>query len=97
MSDSNVEPIAVTEQKAKDLAISAMAVSIALFLMSCGVFSFVGALMGQRALQRLTAAGVQSHRGFATAAVVIGWLGTALSLLVLMIGVAVLVGYSLSS
>lgn len=84
-SGNNASPTQLAEQKAKDLAIASMAVSITLVFMSCGFLSFIGAIMGHTALTRLNALGVVSNRGFALAGIIIGWVATALCLIGLLI------------
>jgi ABC-type microcin C transport system permease subunit YejB len=74
------------EQKAKDLAIASLAVSVSCILISLGLLSFIGAILGHIALGRLKATGNTSHTGFATAGIIVGYVSTAL-FFVLMIGV----------
>lgn len=72
------------EQKAKDLAISSMAVSISCIFMTLGLLSFIGAIIGHIALGKLKSVGNTSHTGFAVAGIVIGYVATALSLLLIL-------------
>lgn len=75
------------EQKAKDLAISSLAISVACIPMTLGFLSFAGAIVGHVALGKLQQVQNQSHRGFAIAGIIVGWSATAL----FVIGLAVVV------
>lgn len=75
------------EQKAKDLAISSLAISIACIPMTFGFLSFSGAIVGHVALGKLQQVQNQTHRGFAIAGIIVGWTATVLSI----IGLAVVV------
>jgi hypothetical protein len=68
------------DEKAKDLAISSLAVSISCIFMTAGLLSFIGAIIGHIALGKLKATGNTSHTGFAIAGIVVGYVATALSL-----------------
>lgn len=84
------------EQSAKDLAISSLAVSISLIFMSLGLFSFVGSIIGHKAMAKLNAVGNTTHKGFATAGIIIGYVGTAigwLSIFIFFFALFVIVGY----
>jgi hypothetical protein len=74
------------EQKAKDLAIASLAVSVSCIFMSAGLLSFIGAIMGHIALGKLKAIGNTSHTGFAMAGIIVGYISTAL-FFVIMIGI----------
>lgn len=85
----------VEEQKAKDLAIASMAVSIFLAFFTLGFLSFIGAIMGHVAMGKLNALGVLSHRGYALAGILVGWIFSALSvLLFVFIGAALIALFS---
>lgn len=73
------------EQAAKDLAIASLAVSISCILMTLGLFSFIGSIIGHKAMRKLNLVGNTSHKGFATAGIVIGYVATALSWLSIII------------
>ena len=74
------------EQKAKDLAIASLAISISCIFMTAGLFSFIGAIIGHIALGKLKAIGNTSHTGFAMAGIIVGYISTAL-FFVIMIGI----------
>ena len=74
------------EQKAKDLAISSLAISVSMILFSLGSLSFIGAIIGHIALGKLKATGNTSHTGFAMAGIIVGYVSTAIFLLI-MIGI----------
>jgi hypothetical protein len=74
------------EQKAKDLAISSLAVSVFCIFVSAGLLSFIGAIIGHIALGKLKATGNTSHTGFAMAGIIVGYVSTAL-FFVVMIGI----------
>jgi len=74
------------EQDAKagsGLAIASFVTSLALFLLFLGIFSFIGAILGHVSLSKLKKAGSTQNRGLAIAGVIIGWVATALALIVL--------------
>lgn len=73
------------EQRAKDLAISSLAVSIACIFVTAGLFSFTGAIIGHIALGKLKSVGNTSHTGFAVAGIVVGYVATALALLFIIV------------
>lgn len=75
------------EQKAKDLAISSLAISISCIPMTFGFFSFAGAIVGHVALGKLQQVQNQTHRGFAIAGIIVGWTATALSIIGLAVAV----------
>jgi hypothetical protein len=74
------------EQKAKDLAIASLAVSVSCIFVSAGLLSFIGSIIGHIALGKLKAIGNTSHTGFAMAGIIIGYVSTAL-FFVIMIGI----------
>ena len=74
------------EQKAKDLAIASLAVSVSCIFVSAGLRSFIGSIIGHIALGKLKAIGNTSHTGFAMAGIIIGYVSTAL-FFVIMIGI----------
>ena len=74
------------EQKAKDLAISSLAISVSMILFSLGSLSFIGAIIGHIAVGKLKATGNTSHTGFAMAGIIVGYVSTAIFLLI-MIGI----------
>ena len=80
------------EQKAKDLAISSLAISIACIPMSLGLLSFAGAIVGHIALAKLQQVQNQSHKGFAIAGIVVGWTATAISIIGLVVFTVTLAG-----
>jgi hypothetical protein len=90
MSEESYENL---EQKAKDLAITSMAISISCIFMTAGLLSFIGSIIGHIALGKLKSAGNTSHTGFAIAGIVIGYVATALSMLVV---IGLLVALSLA-
>ena len=71
------------EQKGKDLAISSLAISISCIFMTLGTLSFIGSIVGHFALGKLKLTGNTSHRGFATAGIIVGYVATAISVLVI--------------
>jgi hypothetical protein len=75
--DTNTE----LEQKGKDLAISSLAISISCIFMTLGTLSFIGSIVGHSALGKLKLTGNTSHRGFATAGIIVGYVATAISFL----------------
>jgi hypothetical protein len=77
--DTNAE----LEQKGKDLAISSLAISISCIFMTLGTLSFIGSIVGHSALGKLKLSGNTSHRGFATAGIIVGYVATAISVLVI--------------
>lgn len=75
--DANAE----LEQKGKDLAIASLAISISCIFMSLGTLSFIGSIVGHIALGKLKLTGNTSHRGFATAGIIVGYVATGISVL----------------
>jgi ABC-type Fe3+-siderophore transport system permease subunit len=74
------------EQDAKagsGLAVASFVTSLALFLLFLGIFSFIGAILGHVSLSKLKKSGSTQNRGLAIAGVIIGWVATALGLIVL--------------
>lgn len=66
------------EQKAKDLAIASLAVSVSCIFMTAGLLSFIGAIIGHIAWGKLKSVGNTSHTGFAMAGIIVGYAATAL-------------------
>lgn len=97
MTEYSIEQRALDEQKAKDLAIAAMAVSIMLLLSTFGLLAFIGAIMGHTAMRRLEQVGNRTHRGFATAAILVGWIGTGLACIGLLIAFVFFITWAVSS
>ena len=77
------------EQKAKDLAISSLAISVSMILFTAGLFSFIGAIIGHIAWGRLKSVGNTSHTGFAMAGIIVGYVATGLFFLILFSIIAV--------
>jgi len=71
------------EQKAKDLAIASLAVSVSCIFMTAGLLSFIGAIIGHIAWGRLKSVGNTSHTGFAMAGIIVGYAATAIISLIL--------------
>lgn len=71
------------EQKAKDLAIASLAVSISCIFMSAGLLSFIGAIIGHIAWGKLKSVGNTSHTGFAMAGIIVGYVATAIFMMFL--------------
>ena len=71
------------EVKAKDLAITSLAVSISCIFMTAGLLSFIGSIIGHIALGKLKSVGNTSHTGFAIAGIIVGYVATALSTLLI--------------
>jgi ABC-type Fe3+-siderophore transport system permease subunit len=71
------------EQKAKDLAIASLAVSVSSIFMTAGLLSFIGAIIGHIAWGRLKSVGNTSHTGFALAGIIVGYAATAIISLIL--------------
>jgi ABC-type microcin C transport system permease subunit YejB len=71
------------EQKAKDLAIASLAVSVSCIFMTAGLLSFIGAIIGHIAWGRLKSVGNTSHTGFALAGIIVGYAATAIVSLIL--------------
>lgn len=80
-------------QKAKDLAISSLAISVACIPLTLGFLSFIGAIVGHVALGKLQAAQNQSHRGFAIAGIIVGWTASVLCVIGLSIAVILFAGF----
>jgi hypothetical protein len=83
------------EQDAKagsGLAVASFVTSLALFLLFLGIFSFIGAILGHVSLSKLKKAGSTQNRGLAIAGVIIGWVATALGLIVLIGFIALIAG-----
>lgn len=78
-----MEPNEELEQKAKDLAIASLAVSISCIFMTLGTLSFIGSILGHIALGKLNACGNTSHRGFALSGIIVGYVATGLSILII--------------
>ena len=76
-----MEENAELEQKAKDLAIASLAVSVSCIFMTLGTLSFIGSIIGHIALGKLKLTGNISHRGFATAGIIVGYVATGISVL----------------
>lgn len=77
------------EQKAKDLAIASLAISVSCILMSAGLLSFVGAIVGHIAWGKLKKVGNTSHAGFAMAGIIVGYVATALFFIILFTIIAI--------
>lgn len=75
------DPVAQAEQSGKDLAIASLAVSISCIFMTLGLFSFIGSIIGHKALNKLNSVGNTSHKGFATAGIIVGYVATGLAVL----------------
>jgi hypothetical protein len=73
------------EQNAKDLAIASLAVSVSCIFMTLGLFSFIGSIIGHKAMAKLNAVGNTTHKGFATAGIIVGYVATALAWLSIII------------
>jgi hypothetical protein len=73
------------EQKAKDLAIASLAISISFIFMTAGLFSFVGSIIGHFALGKLRRVGNTTHTGFAIAGIITGYVATALSIIFIVV------------
>ena len=71
------------EQKAKDLAIASLAVSVSCIFMTAGLLSFIGAIVGHIAWGRLKSVGNTSHTGFAMAGIIVGYAATAIISLII--------------
>ena len=84
------------EQKAKDLAIASLAVSVSCIFISLGLLSFIGAIIGHIALGKLKVAGNTSHTGFAMAGIIVGYIYTAL-FFIIMIGIFALIALDSST
>jgi hypothetical protein len=80
MGDAFVEN---QEQKAKDLAIASLAVSVSCIFMTAGLLSFIGAIIGHIAWGRLKSVGNTSHTGFAMAGIIVGYAATAIISLII--------------
>ncbi len=71
------------EQKAKDLAIASLAISVSCIFMTAGFLSFIGAIIGHIAWGKLKSVGNTSHTGFAMAGIIVGYAATALFIVIL--------------
>ena len=71
------------EQKAKDLAIASLAISVSCIFMTGGLLSFIGAIVGHIAWGRLKSVGNTSHTGFAMAGIIVGYAATAIISLII--------------
>ena len=71
------------EQKAKDLAIASLAVSVSCIFMTAGLLSFIGAIIGHIAWGKLKSVGNTSHTGFAMAGIIVGYAATAIISLII--------------
>ena len=71
------------EQKAKDLAIASLAISVSCIFMTAGLLSFIGAIVGHIAWGRLKSVGNTSHTGFALAGIIVGYAATAIICLII--------------
>jgi len=80
------------EKRAKDLAISSLAISVACIPMTLGFLSFIGAIIGHIALGKLNEVQNQTHRGFAIAGIIVGWVASALFILGTIVFVAIIAG-----
>ena len=87
--DMSQEFIENQEQKAKDLAIASLAISVSCIFMTAGLFSFIGAIVGHIAWGKLKSVGNTSHTGFAMAGIIVGYAATALFMLILIALIAV--------
>ncbi len=83
------------EQDAKagsGLAVASFVTSLALVFLSAGFLSFIGAILGHVSLSKLKKSGSTQNRGLAIAGVIIGWVATALGLIVLIGFIALIAG-----
>ena len=77
--------------------ISSLAISIACIPMTAGFLSFIGAIVGHVALGKLDKVQNQTHRGFAIAGIIVGWVASALFVIGIVIFLAIIAGIFASS
>jgi hypothetical protein len=87
-------PMYAPPRKQNGLAIASMVTSIAAFLVCAGLPGIVGALMGHSARKQIRQTG-EDGEGFATAGIIVGWIGFGLSLVFILfyVGIFLVVGF----
>jgi len=73
------------------LGVWALVLGIASFVLSCGLFTGIPAIIIGRQGQRAADTGEANNRGLSTAGVVLGWIAVGLSAVALVIGIIVLI------
>lgn len=73
----------VARGRAKGFAITSMITSIVAGLFTFGLLSFIGAILGHIALAKIKSSGALENKGFAWAGIIIGWVLSIFSWLIL--------------
>lgn len=79
MSDSQE----LAQGRAKGFALASLITSITATIFTLGTLSFVGAILGHVALSKLKSSGSSENRGFAIAGIVVGWVASIFSWLII--------------
>jgi ABC-type Fe3+-siderophore transport system permease subunit len=80
MSD---DTYALAQGRAKGFALASLITSISATIFTLGTFSFIGAILGHVALSKLKSSGSTENRGFAIAGIIIGWVASIFTWLVI--------------
>ena len=73
----------IARGRAKGFAITSMITSIVVGLFTFGLLSFFGAILGHVAMAKIKSSGATENKGFAWAGIIIGWVLTIFSWLIL--------------
>lgn len=84
----------LAQGRAKGFALASMITSITATIFTLGFFSFIGAILGHIALSKLKSSGSSENRGFAIAGIIIGWVASIFSWLILISIIRALSGES---
>lgn len=66
----------LAQGRAKGFALASFITSITATIFTLGTLSFVGAILGHVALSKLKSSGSNENRGFAIAGIIIGWVAS---------------------
>jgi hypothetical protein len=73
----------LAQGRAKGFALASMITSICATIFTLGLFAFVGAILGHVAMAKMKSSGSTESKGFAWAGIIIGWVATIFSWLIL--------------
>lgn len=73
----------LAQGRAKGFALASLITSITATLFTLGTLSFVGAILGHVALSKLKSSGSTENRGFAIAGIIVGWVASIFSWLII--------------
>ena len=73
----------IAQGRAKGFALASLITSISATIFTLGFFSFIGAILGHVALSKLKSSGSTENKGIAYAGIIIGWVTSIVSWLIL--------------